>query len=565
MVSTKISDLKQDEILSKHRDGQLLSRPKQNARSGVWTKFHEVLDKGNNSIIANYVKCVNCDKFYKYNGGTTSSLQRHKCGSKTKQRRIDDFLDTKNQKISKTDSLKLRDAVTKFIVKDLRPFKAMEGDGLYALLQAMVSLGATYPWLGNKDIHNIIPSKKTVHNSVVNKAEEAKIMITKAMRESLDYPGGFSCTTDIWTDNLKHRAYLCITLHSNRFVNGNVVSERFVISLNELACIQKTHDVIYAEIQRIFASYNVSESELVRKVTFTTDRGGNIKKALSHMTRLNCIAHGINNLVEAMCKPPDCDKIIKDASNLVKYMKSTGLNLKLEKSLKSYCDTRWNTVHDMLESIYNSYSIIVELLSEKERLSRLSVTYKIARISRVDLFQMTKFLALFKKITDSIQGDKYITIIQVWPSINKIRKHIIDHATEFGIVSDMVSAGLNYMEKNPEVFTPCTEHKVAVFLHPLLKSLGFASESDKKEIHEYINDNMESLDINVNHEQANIPLIVSSTNGECLFNDFLEGIVYGEADATIAPIPEIEKYMLFKIQMVIPDTCYVLYLYFILI
>lgn len=502
--------------------------------------------------MTNFVKCMNCENFYQYNGGTTSTLQRHICNPQLKQPRIDHFVNQRKQ-ISKADNLNVRNAVTNFVIRDLRPFNVMEGEGMINMLGTMVRLGSKYPWLKDHDIKQLIPCRKTIHGTVLDKAEQARVMIRDVMKKSLDFPGGFACTTDIWTDDYKHRSYLCITLHANLFEDGKVVRKRFIISLNELDAVQKTHDVIYAEVKSIFESYDVLENDLVEKITFTTDRGSNVKKAFAHMTRLNCVAHSINNLVEYMCKSSACEQIVKDSASLVKYMKSTGMNLKLRKSLKSYCETRWNTVFDMLSSIHQNYTDIVTILSEKERISGLSITYKVARISRVDVLEVTDFLELFKSITDNIQGDKYVTIPQVWPSLNKIQKHLNEHASKTGIVGEMVENGQRYIFKNETIFMPCIEHKVAVFLHPLLKQLGFASSEDRQMIYEYIRQRVLTAeqDTNLERRQTDTPLVDPITKSYCLFSDFLASATLTAVENTTLPMSELDQYIQFKVQVVI--------------
>jgi transcription termination factor NusB len=63
--------------------------------------------------------------------------------------------------------------------------------------------------------------------------------------------------------------------------------------------------------------------------------------------------------------------IIKDCKSLVTYFKHSSLNSKLEKSLKQETETRWNSKLEMLESIYDQFEEISELLSDKDEFSRI--------------------------------------------------------------------------------------------------------------------------------------------------------------------------------------------------
>lgn len=122
--------------------------------------------------------------------------------------------------------------------------------------------------------------------------------------------------------------------------------------------MQKTADVLYDEIKEQLNSFNVTEIDLIEKVTFITDRGTNIKSALESrgVNRLSCFAHLVNNLVGKMCKVNIVKQQITYAARLFKYMKISGLNVQLKRTLKSFCTTRWNTVYDLFKSVYENYS-----------------------------------------------------------------------------------------------------------------------------------------------------------------------------------------------------------------
>lgn len=67
--------------------------------------------------------------------------------------------------------------------------------------------------------------------------------------------------------------------------------------------------------------------------------------------------------------------MVTGGSRLVRYMKTAAVELqldtyKLKTTLKPYCDTRWNSVHVMFNSIETNYAEISQILSEKEQSSR---------------------------------------------------------------------------------------------------------------------------------------------------------------------------------------------------
>lgn len=65
--------MKQKDLLT-FRKKETQSRRK--IRSVAWTKFHQIFDETNGSsvLVKNWVKCIKCESFVKYNGETTSKL-----------------------------------------------------------------------------------------------------------------------------------------------------------------------------------------------------------------------------------------------------------------------------------------------------------------------------------------------------------------------------------------------------------------------------------------------------------------------------------------------------------
>lgn len=89
------------------------------------------------------------------------------------------------------------------------------------------------------DIEGLIPCRKTVHDDVQSKADEVRAIIREDIRKAKLFPDGFSCTTDMWTDDVKHRAYLALVAHINLLVDNKIERKRLVLSLNEVVAVQK--------------------------------------------------------------------------------------------------------------------------------------------------------------------------------------------------------------------------------------------------------------------------------------------------------------------------------------
>lgn len=99
-------------------------RPGKKVRSDVWNKFNEIVSRETNQIIDHFYYCINCkdviDNYY--TDDNTNRLKRHTCFSNNKS-----AIERKSS-VSKFDKDCLKRAAVHFVVKDLRPFYAMEGD-----------------------------------------------------------------------------------------------------------------------------------------------------------------------------------------------------------------------------------------------------------------------------------------------------------------------------------------------------------------------------------------------------------------------------------------------------
>jgi hypothetical protein len=61
-------------------------------------------------------------------------------------------------------------------------------------------------------------------------------------------------------------------------------------------------------------------------------------------------------------------KTLRECKSLVTYFKQSSLYSRLEKSLKQESESRWNSKLEMLESVYDQFETITNLLDEKDEL-----------------------------------------------------------------------------------------------------------------------------------------------------------------------------------------------------
>lgn len=167
----------------------------------------------------------------------------------------------------------------------------------------------------------------------------------------------FAITTDMWTDNIKQRAYLTITLH---YLDEEWSLISYILSTKEFPDQQKTGFNIRRQLVSILTEFKIP----IHRCVITTDRGSNMISAFKNDIRLDCAAHILNTIVTTGLDKADpvISDLIDNCKALVKYMKKASLQDKLVKTVKQSCDTRWNSIYTMLQSIEESYTNIMEVL-----------------------------------------------------------------------------------------------------------------------------------------------------------------------------------------------------------
>lgn len=564
-----------------YMNGELLLKKRANYRqkrsgaaitSNVWERFHVLSLKATNEIIKDWVQCSQCLRFLKYNGRTTTGLKKHICSVKDNMSTtLDSFLSiTSNSTFRFTESDKkiIRDGAEKFIVQDLRPYFALEGDGLRSFLRAAIQIGKRYPTITEKDIDKLVPSRRTMKRHVNEKAETAINLIKNDFKKAIETVGGFSCTADLYSDKYKQKHYLGITAKLNIFENDSIFQKEYIIYLNELKCAKKIAENIKKEIDIIFAEFDITNDQIRENITWTTDRGGNIRNALSAGERFNCFAHMTNNIVETMCQAEDIKDMITNAAALVRYMKKSGLSndKRLVRALQSFIETRWNTVYYLLQSILDNYNAILEILMEKENSSKQSnLISKLTCLPKAEMENVANFVHFFTKISISIQGDQYETLHFVWPYISRIHKHLTVNSQDSNYVTQMKADGRDYLSKtrNIDDFKPQIAHKVAVFLHPAMKNLNTASEQDKIEIFNHIKSLMTSMS-NERVQEADNNAVAQIEPVQVQIDDFFGEFLVGDSvlrsnsrtsnSNIVNYLAEIDNYTNFTVPMV--TNCY---------
>lgn len=393
-------------------------------------------------------------------------------------RKIDSYLtvtasDARNKLSTEITSL-LKDSAVKFVAKDVRPMNALLGTGLNELLSTFTLIGAKYGKFTPDACGEILPHPTTITRHIEKKAEQLVPTLASLIEKNFLSNGG-AVTLDMWTDKYRKRSYMGITAH---FIDENFALHDRVLATHFIPPdIQHTAVNLHRELMHVLRTLKLYEclERQTEKFVFVTDRGSNLVAALKNFTRLNCIEHILNNVVEEACKVHSVALLISKCKELVTYFKTSGLNLKLKKVLRGTADTRWNTVFYMIESILQNYDEARELLVQKSK------TDKIDDISKVQLEILADFFEPFREMTLRLEGSSKPSICFVQPWLNAIETHLTRRSGEHSLLTDIKDFVWNYFSNLAES-TIKSYHKIAMFIHPLFKSLKCFSAAERESI-----------------------------------------------------------------------------------
>lgn len=257
---------------------------------------------------------------------------------------------------------------------------------------------------------------------------------------------------------------------------------------------QKTADNLRASLESMASSLNVVD--MSTSFFFVTDQGSNIKAALnSRYHRIPCSCHCLSTaLKHALPGGPgdkgDSDALqaldvaINDVKTLVRYVKKSGLNAQLTKTLLQENETRWNSLLMMLESVISCEEELRRLLMQN------SQSHRIDNINFGLLTDLIAFLQPIKEATKQLEGDKHATIHKVllWKSL--LLQRTESHPLDSDLIKQLKERFHNALVEKWEM----TEtHKLAVFLNPQYKSLRKLSADERLAVHQLAREYIDML------------------------------------------------------------------------
>ena len=160
------------------------------------------------------------------------------------------------------------------------------------------------------------------------------------------------------------------------------------------------------------------------------------------------------------------------------YFKQSGLNKKLNKSLKQSNDTRWNTILHMLQSYVESKDDVEMILNSKRQ------GHLLLDIDMLVVLDLIKFLKPFEEATKALEGDLWPTLQKVYLCFSKLKRSMEKITTDSNVLAFLKKRDLQCLG---EKFQISDFHLLALFLNPKFKSLRSPDlvNEERKRVHDF--------------------------------------------------------------------------------
>ncbi|CAF4282376.1 unnamed protein product [Rotaria magnacalcarata] len=315
------------------------------------------------------------------------------------------------------------------------------------------------------DIDDVLVSATTISTNVAKLAHDYRSLIKPILIRQAEC-GALTVCPDLWTDNYQKINYLGLTIY---FVDSNYKLYSFDLCCSRFNEVDKTGASVLRALRKQLDLFGLLPYMDNHNITFTTDRGSNILKALKGYPVVYCFAHRINNVLklafyqtaqkkekqnlivtttpsknklkqveyandtssddsssEDDVPTPSPSKYIEantTMSNLSTKAKETGLNKVIHErggvALKQECIVRWLSMSNMLESIDTSIEHIRACLSSKTNYS-----FKLNNISQDVLKDLIVLLSEFKNVSTLVQTGSRPTLHIAYISMNILANHL---------------------------------------------------------------------------------------------------------------------------------------------
>ncbi|CAF4085749.1 unnamed protein product [Rotaria sordida] len=542
--------------LIKQRDKSIVFRkPKKSSKSSpVWEHFCIIVV---NDIEQGFVCCDHCKELlvYRQRDGTTS-MAKHKrsChASLTSSSSCSDgqltvteyFISSKSSNVPKRIKDKIKLACTEFTALDCRAFELVTGEGFLKMAQSIFDAGRYFSHLSNINVKKLIPSPITISRNIDRLYEEKKVNLLNLCSSMTSY----CIICDFWTEKFTGLSYCGLAL---RHVTKDFKLLNFI-----LGCFLFDSESQSASNIRAFVDSQLLSFGLVlnSNIFVVTDNENKMRAAFKERCiRVGCSIHFVNKQLEHSFtsleidkQPVKCDKaqnLFGNAKRIVTHVRRSHRQIKLERKLQLYSDTRFNGAFYMLEVFFDVYDELAGVINK-------NLIDSLGAIDKDLLEKLCVFLKLFDQAIIQLSDEDKPTIHQVIP----IRQLLINHCEIKYDDSDGLKEVKHFLgERIKSIWIPQDQHYMSTLLHPSLKHFHIAPHEKNKAI---------KLVKQQLLKRTSIPVVVAATDSQTgtsttssTFNtstavpsNDLLGRCFDQSQPVVKLANELDDYMLLETQL----------------
>lgn len=439
-----------DEKIGNHEEWGDLIKPSDDKKNRIWKFFMVYSNPKGIKEVSQMANCIGCNKDLKLGADISPTpLDRHaaKC-QKLKEIYGGDIQDTRSIESKSTrnyNQTKLTDYMTdekfqlgyrklcaKLIVTKYLPLNIVT-DEVFRELVDFLSHKHQIQHPGKDGIKKIIAAEN------INRLNFMKELLH-------DRP--FSITHDSWTSS-QNLSYLAVTIH--------IIDNEWILHHHPLACTVKdgrsTAKCIYQQLQKVLKNYDLRLQSLTACTTDTEAVMQSVarlmKTDVQHIIFNPCAAHTIElTTKKARGTKKSQDPHLQYWTNLlekcrrlvVAYKNSPILERELEKEYKRLnrhsqksslimdVATRWWSTHSMLERLLEfRVALSFVYVANRESMRKKKVP-DLTDDEWTFVEQLNEFLIDFRRVQQSLEGEKYVTISLIPNYVHGLRLHLGGYA-----------------------------------------------------------------------------------------------------------------------------------------
>lgn len=212
------------------------------------------------------------------------------------------------------------------------------------------------------------------------------------------------------------------------------------------------------------------------KPIVVTDRGASMLTAFRTDKHISCIEYLLKNTIQkSMTEIPEISELNEHCTNLVKYLKTSGLNTNLVTSFNSYSPNRWNSTYTLFVALKRNWSEVNQQLEQNNAMELIN------NINLNCIKGLVKVLEVFDDTIKKLEDEKYATIHLVIIYIYRLKKLCNNSDNDLDLIKQFKEKLRFYLktlvEENLSIY-----HKIALYLFPPVNNLKLFDESEKKYI-----------------------------------------------------------------------------------